>query len=159
MELAQKEFKSSVGSLYLVASAKSIHGIFWREQKSPAVSVNPGPSSLLDLAESQLEEYLLGKRRVFDLPIEPQGSEFQTRVWNELSKIPYGETRSYRDIAKAVGSEKAYRAVGTANGQNPISIVVPCHRVIASDQSLAGYAGGLNAKAKLLQLEGAFFRA
>lgn len=103
----------------------------------------------------QLEEYLAGHRRQFDLPLDLRGTEFQKRCWQELLKIPYGETRSYADIARAIGNPAAVRAVGLANGQNPIAIIVPCHRVIGSDGSLTGYGGGLETKRKLLELEGA----
>jgi len=104
---------------------------------------------------SQLEEYACGKRREFDLPLAPEGTPFQHRVWELLKQIPYGETRSYGDLAEALGSPKASRAVGRANGTNPISIIVPCHRVIGSTGTLTGYGGGLPMKQKLLELEGA----
>jgi methylated-DNA-[protein]-cysteine S-methyltransferase len=110
-------------------------------------------SLILKKAELQLEEYLSGKRKDFDLPLDPSGTKFQKRVWEQLAKIPYGETRSYKDIAKALNQESASRAVGSANGQNPLSIIVPCHRVISSDGSLGGYAGGLGIKETLLNLE------
>ena len=103
----------------------------------------------------QLEEYFAGGRRRFDLPLDLRGTDFQKRCWQELLKIPYGETRSYAEIARAIGNPAAVRAVGLANGKNPIAIVVPCHRVIGSDGSLTGYGGGLETKRKLLQLEGA----
>ena len=103
----------------------------------------------------QLEEYFAGRRRQFDLPLDLHGTEFQKRCWQELLKIPYGETRSYADVARAIGNPSAVRAVGLANGQNPIAIIVPCHRVIGSDGSLTGYGGGLETKRKLLELEGA----
>jgi O-6-methylguanine DNA methyltransferase len=103
----------------------------------------------------QLEEYFAGRRRRFDLPLDLRGTEFQQRCWQELLKVPYGETRSYADIARAIGNPSAVRAVGLANGQNPIAIVVPCHRVIGSDGSLTGYGGGLEVKRQLLELEGA----
>ncbi|HXR40420.1 MAG TPA: methylated-DNA--[protein]-cysteine S-methyltransferase [Terracidiphilus sp.] len=103
----------------------------------------------------QLEEYFAGRRRGFDLPLDLRGTDFQKRCWQELLKIPYGETRSYQDIARAIGNPAAVRAVGLANGRNPIAIIVPCHRVIGSDGSLTGYGGGLETKRKLLELEGA----
>jgi len=103
----------------------------------------------------QLEEYFAGRRRGFDLALDLRGTDFQKRCWQELLKIPYGETRSYADIARAIGRPTAVRAVGLANGQNPIAIIVPCHRVIGSDGSLTGYGGGLDIKRKLLELEGA----
>ena len=104
-------------------------------------------------AAAQLRDYFSGRRRSFDLPLDPQGTEFQRRVWKALSEIPYGETRSYRDIAAAVGLPRAVRAVGAANGRNPLPVVVPCHRVIGVDGKLVGYAGGLRLKKLLLELE------
>ncbi|GAA5525674.1 methylated-DNA--protein-cysteine methyltransferase [Microbulbifer aestuariivivens] len=116
-------------------------------------------SALTDRAAAQLSEYLCGERRDFDLPLNPRGTEFQRRVWASLRAIPYGETRSYREQAAALGNPKAIRAAARANGANPIAIVVPCHRVIGADGSLTGYAGGLEMKARLLNLEGAAFAA
>jgi methylated-DNA-[protein]-cysteine S-methyltransferase len=104
---------------------------------------------------SELEEYFAGKRREFTFPIDLRGTDFQLACWRALLAIPYGETRTYADIARAVGKPNAFRAVGMANNRNPIAIVVPCHRVIASDGSLCGYGGGLDVKRKLLELEGA----
>lgn len=101
----------------------------------------------------QLKEYLSGKRKNFDIEIEMIGTEFQKKVWKELLNIPYGETRSYKDIAIAIGNGKACRAVGNANNKNPIAIIVPCHRVIGSNGSMTGYAGGLDIKEKLLKIE------
>ncbi|MBQ4132956.1 MAG: methylated-DNA--[Desulfovibrionaceae bacterium] len=108
---------------------------------------------LLKSAAAQLEEYFTGRRRQFDLPLNPRGSNFQQRVWRALQNIPYGETRSYRDIAEAAGAPGAFRAVGMANHKNPIAIIIPCHRVIGADGSLTGYAGGLEYKQALLNLE------
>jgi methylated-DNA-[protein]-cysteine S-methyltransferase len=104
-------------------------------------------------AATQIKEYLQGKRREFDLPVLPEGTEFEKMVWNELLKIPYGETRTYRELAKRIGKPNACRAVGRANGRNPISILIPCHRVIGADGTLTGYAGGLEMKKILLQIE------
>ena len=112
------------------------------------------PSALTNLAADQLEEYFLGKRKVFDLPLRPSGTEFQLSVWDALLKIPYGETRSYKQIAEMIGKPKACRAVGMANNKNPIWIVIPCHRVIGSNGTLVGYGGGIDVKKKLLELEG-----
>ncbi|MFT5543944.1 MAG: methylated-DNA-[protein]-cysteine S-methyltransferase [Glaciecola sp.] len=105
------------------------------------------------LAAQQLSEYIAGKRTDFDLPLQPDGTEFQQQVWQALLKIPYGETASYLDIALAIGNKKACRAVGAANGKNPIPIVIPCHRIIGSNGKLTGYAGGLPRKTYLLTLE------
>jgi methylated-DNA-[protein]-cysteine S-methyltransferase len=103
---------------------------------------------------SQLDEYFAGRRKRFELSLAPAGTPFQRRVWEALCDIPFGETRSYREVAQALGSPQAVRAVGSANGRNPIAIVIPCHRVIAADGSLGGYSGGLERKAALLELEG-----
>jgi methylated-DNA-[protein]-cysteine S-methyltransferase len=102
----------------------------------------------------ELEEYFAGQRRAFTFSLDLRGTEFQVKCWSALLDIPYGETRSYADIARAVGQPKGFRAVGLANNRNPIAIVVPCHRVIASDGTLCGYGGGLDIKRKLLELEG-----
>ncbi|MCF6410317.1 methylated-DNA--[protein]-cysteine S-methyltransferase [Alkalihalobacillus sp. EGI L200015] len=102
----------------------------------------------------QLKEYLDGERKEFDIPLDFRGTTFQTSVWEQLTKIPYGETRSYSQIAESLGNPKAVRAVGTANGANPVPIIAPCHRVIGKNAALTGFAGGLRIKEKLLQLEG-----
>jgi methylated-DNA-[protein]-cysteine S-methyltransferase len=102
----------------------------------------------------QLEEYFAGERREFDLTLAPEGTPFERSVWEELRRIPFGETRSYGEIARAIGRPNAFRAVGRANGANPIPIVVPCHRVIGADGSLTGFGGGLEAKSRLLEIEG-----
>lgn len=103
----------------------------------------------------QLDEYFAGRRQTFDLALAPEGTSFERSVWTELSRIPFGETRSYAEIARAIGRPGAARAVGRANGANPIPIVVPCHRVIGADGSLTGFGGGLETKSRLLELEGA----
>lgn len=103
----------------------------------------------------QINEYIQGKRKKFDLPLNLEGTEFQKKVWNELKNIPYGETRSYKDIAVEIGNEKASRAIGMANNKNPIPILIPCHRVIGANGKLVGYRGGLDIKEKLLNIENA----
>ncbi len=110
-------------------------------------------TALTDMVFMQLREYFEGKRKTFDIPYEMHGTEFQKKVWRALCDIPYGETRSYKEIAIAVGNEKASRAVGMANNRNPIGIIVPCHRVIGASGKLVGYAGGLEMKQFLLELE------
>lgn len=110
-------------------------------------------SALSDLAFNEVSEYLEGHRRTFDFPYELQGTEFQKKVWNALCRIPYGETRTYKEIASVVGNSKASRAVGMANNKNPLMVVVPCHRVVGTDGNLIGYAGGLDMKKALLELE------
>jgi O-6-methylguanine DNA methyltransferase len=114
----------------------------------------PSPHAMNDYV-CELEEYFAGKRREFTFPLDLRGTDFQLACWRALLAIPYGETRTYADIARAVGKANAFRAVGMANNRNPIAIVVPCHRVIASDGTLCGYGGGLDVKRKLLELEGA----
>ncbi|MCL2662279.1 MAG: methylated-DNA--[protein]-cysteine S-methyltransferase [Oscillospiraceae bacterium] len=111
-------------------------------------------STLTDIAAMQLDEYFAGKRKKFDIPINPHGTAFQLSVWKALQAIPYGKTRSYKQIAQAIGNPKACRAVGLANNKNPIWIIIPCHRVIGADGSLTGYGGGINMKKKLLEIEG-----
>lgn len=111
------------------------------------------PTPLSDLAARQIAEYLAGDRRRFDLPILPKGTPFQMAVWEALLKIPYGETRTYQDIADAIGKPRACRAVGMACSRNPIWIIIPCHRVVGKNRSLTGYAGGLDMKQALLELE------
>ena len=110
-------------------------------------------TELIRETKRQLDEYFAGKRKDFDVPTRLNGTELQKRVWLALRDIPYGKTASYKDIAAAVGCPKGYRAVGMANNRNPISIIYPCHRVVGSDGSLTGYGGGLDVKAKLLELE------
>jgi len=111
---------------------------------------------LLQKAAFQMREYLRGERKNFDLPLAPEGTSFQRQVWKALQAIPYGETRSYKDIAVVIGKPKAMRAVGMANHHNPISFIIPCHRVIGANGSLVGYGGGLELKKKLLDLEKTF---
>lgn len=116
-------------------------------------NINVNETTLIKEAAKQLEEYLNGGRTTFDLPLNPQGTEFQKNVWKVLCDIPFGETRSYKQVAIAVGNPKASRAIGMANNKNPIMIFVPCHRVIGSNGKLVGYAGGLDIKEKLLSIE------
>jgi len=144
---------SPVGPLLLAISDRGLVALEFDRGNIPAGWVESAGKTAP--YASQLEEYFSGRRRCFDLPLDLRGTDFQKRCWRELLKIPYGQTRSYADIARAIGNPSAVRAVGLANGQNPIAIVVPCHRVIGSDGSLTGYGGGLETKRKLLELEGA----
>ena len=156
MNTAQWLMESEIGPLYLVASEKGLRGVFWKKQPAPmakSLSAKTAEIRILAKAVMQLEEYLCGRRKEFDLPFEVLGTDFQKSVWTQLSKIPYGDTASYQQIARRLKNDKACRAVGTANGRNPLSIIVPCHRVIAADGTLGGYAGGLPIKEKLLSLE------
>lgn len=157
MNSAQYLLKSPIGPLYLVASDKGLQGIFWKKQSAPMAksltSTDPA-TKILSKTVKQLEEYFQGKRQSFDLPFDiVSGTPFQKSVWQQLSKIPYGKTVSYKDIAAKIKNPRAVRAVGSANGRNPLSIIVPCHRVIAANGKLGGYAGGLDIKTKLLKLE------
>ncbi len=147
---------SPVGPLFLAASTR---GLVRLEFEARMQQLNP---STIQLRESktalapylrELNEYFSGERREFSFPLDLRGTEFQLACWHALLGIPYGETRSYRDIAQAIGHPHAYRAVGMSNNRNPVAIVVPCHRVIASSGSLCGYGGGLDIKRKLLDLE------
>lgn len=127
-----------------------------RIQSELKAKYTEGNSLLLEETEKQLNEYLNRKRKHFDIPLKFAGTDFQKKVWEALIQVPYGQTNTYLELSKNLGDEKAIRAVSTANGANAISIIVPCHRIIGSNNSLVGYAGGLQAKKKLLQLEGAF---
>ena len=157
MTLFCKEMESPVGKLKLVASTNALHAILWEQERPNRVKLAPlkldPQQPILIETERQLREYFVGTRKEFDLPLEPAGSEFQKKVWRALREIPFGQTRSYLDLARSVGSAKAVRAVGAANGKNPLSIVVPCHRVVGANGALTGFAGGLEVKAKLLALE------
>jgi methylated-DNA-[protein]-cysteine S-methyltransferase len=152
----QWQMDSQIRPIYLVASATGLQGIFWHKQNVPMAKSLKGATpevKILKQAVCELEEYFLGKRTQFNLPLEMSGTKFQKQVWTQLSKIPYGKTCSYKDVASRIKNPKAMRAVGTANGKNPFCIVIPCHRVIAADGSIGGYTGGLDIKVKLLTLE------
>jgi methylated-DNA-[protein]-cysteine S-methyltransferase len=148
---------SPVGPLKLVASDDGLAAILWENgdpQRVRLGMVAPEPNqAILRATELQLAEYFAGRRTTFDLPLDFAGTEFQQNVWRALLTIPFGETRTYAQIARQIGRPDAVRAVGAANGKNPIS--APCHRVIGSNGKLTGFAGGLDAKAYLLRLEGA----
>jgi methylated-DNA-[protein]-cysteine S-methyltransferase len=150
---------SPVGSLTLVAEDTSLIAVLWPNETLNRIELEVMREDLhhpiLREAERQLKEYFKGERRTFHLPLRFRGTEFQKRVWRQLLRIPYGETRSYGHLARAIGNGAASRAVGAANRQNPLSIVVPCHRVIGASGKLTGFAGGLETKAALLKLEGA----
>jgi len=151
-----RRIDSPVGRLALVASDRHLVAIAWQAETDAApfgAAPEGEPHPVLDETERQLRAYFAGERRAFDLPLEFRGTDFQRRVWQALLTIPFGETRSYRDIATQLGRPSATRAVGAANGRNPIPIVAPCHRVIGADGSLTGFGGGLENKAFLLDLE------
>jgi len=146
---------SPVGPLFLATSNKGLVRLEFesRVQKlNPAILLQESDAALAPYL-SELNEYFAGTRREFSLPLDLRGTAFQLACWRALLEIPYGETRSYRDIAQAIGHPRAFRAVGMSNNRNPIAIIVPCHRVIASSGSLCGYGGGLDLKRKLLELE------
>jgi methylated-DNA-[protein]-cysteine S-methyltransferase len=157
MSLAYKTMESPIGKLKLIASEKGLVAILWenddprRVRLSELVADDAHP--VLAEAERQLSEYFAGKRKTFSVALDMRGTSFQKDVWEALLAIPFGETRSYGQLAKALGNPRASRAVGAANGKNPLSIVVPCHRVIGASGKLTGFAGGLEAKAHLLRLE------
>ena len=157
--LMHKIVQSPVGKLNLVASSKGLVAILWENDDPGRVGIGKmvldEKNSFLCQAERQLLEYFSKKRTSFDLPLDLKGTDFQLNVWRALLTIPYGETRSYGQIAIQVKSPKAYRAVGAANGRNPISIIAPCHRVIGASGKLTGFAGGLKIKRQLLELESA----
>ncbi|MHB8605216.1 MAG: methylated-DNA--[protein]-cysteine S-methyltransferase [Thermoplasmatota archaeon] len=142
---------SPVGTLLLEASDDGLSRVNFAPSREPDRSMPA--DMLLASAASQLKEYFAGARRAFDLPLAMDGTEFRERVWRALLDVPYGKTASYLDIALALGDPESVRAVGAANGANPIAIVVPCHRIIGSDGSLTGYGGGLDNKRWLLALE------
>ena len=160
---------SAIGPLFLAASGKGLIALEFDARLPGQQSIRPNPrhlraeqngvtfessASLMRPYVNELEEYFDGKRRDFSFPLDLRGTGFQLACWRALLAIPYGETRSYADIARAVGKPNAFRAVGMANNRNPVAIVVPCHRVIASDGTLCGYGGGLDMKRRLLELEG-----
>lgn len=154
---ASKTISSPVGRLTLVASDVGLAAILWENDKPRRVALdsirNDDDHPTLRCAEQQLNEYFEGRRTSFDLALDPVGTTFQRSVWRALLRIPFGETRTYGEIAAELGNPKAVRAVGAANGRNPLSIVTPCHRVIGARGDLTGFAGGLRAKEYLLRLE------
>jgi methylated-DNA-[protein]-cysteine S-methyltransferase len=157
MSYAYKMVDSPVGKLKLVANGSKLAAILWENDRENRVRLGAmpleGDRPILVETERQLNEYFAGKRDRFELELGFVGTDFQRSVWEALLTIPYGETRSYSEIATQIGNAKAVRAVGAANGRNPISIVAPCHRVIGASGHLTGFAGGLRVKALLLSLE------
>ena len=152
---------SPIGPLTIAASARGVTGIYMLNHSHPPAAEAlgekldaAGDDPFIARAADQLGEYFSGQRTSFDVPLDAAGTEFQRRVWAALARIPFGQTRSYGELALELGDVKLTRAVGTANGRNPVSIIVPCHRVIGADGSLTGYAGGLERKLFLLRLEG-----
>ena len=152
-----KWMDSPVGRLKLVATDDGLAAVLWENERPRRVRLNidgehAGHAVLIE-AERQLDEYFAGRRNTFTVPLDPAGTAFQRKVWSALLTIPFGQTRSYGQVARQIGHPDAVRAVGAANGRNPIAIVTPCHRVIGATGKLTGFAGGLDAKAFLLALE------
>lgn len=146
----QKSYKSPIGTLYIVEENEKIIEIRYENKKEEVLEKN---TKILEKAVQELEEYFKGKRKEFDIPLNPKGTEFMKKVWKELQKIPYGKTTSYGKIAEKIGNPKASRAVGMANHNNPIPIIIPCHRVIGKNNKMVGYALGIDKKEYLLNLE------
>jgi methylated-DNA-[protein]-cysteine S-methyltransferase len=154
---------SPLGPMLALAEGGAIAGLDFTDAKyapgiDPAWMEDPAWPPLRDCA-AQIAEYFAGERGRFDLPIAPRGTEFQLQVWREIAKVPYGHTITYSELARRAGAPGAARAAGAATGRNPLALVVPCHRIVATDGALTGYAGGLARKARLLELEGAAVEA
>ena len=143
-------YDSPIGLIEISGTLDGITSLFFVEERRPGVATN----DVCEEAVKQISEYFAGSRQEFDLPITMEGTEFQRQVWQKLRSIPFGQTVSYGDVARSIGKPSAVRAVGAANGDNPVSIIVPCHRVIGSDGGLTGYGGGLPRKQWLLKHEG-----
>lgn len=143
------KYSSPIGELYITNDEKSLLSVSFEADNFSLDIKNEITNNTI----KQLDEYFQGRRKIFDLPLNPKGTDFQKKVWEELKKIPYGATKSYKDIAIAIGNPNASRAVGNANNKNPIPIIIPCHRVIGANKKLVGYAGGLDKKQKLLDIE------
>lgn len=143
------KYSSPIGELYITNDEKSLLSVSFEADNFSLDIKNEITNNTI----KQLDEYFQCRRKTFDLPLNPKGTEFQKKVWEELKKIPYGTTKSYKDIAIAIGNPNASRAVGNANNKNPIPIIIPCHRVIGANKKLIGYAGGLDKKQKLLDIE------
>ena len=160
MNLFYAHMSSPVGHLMVFAHDAGVRAVLWEKEADERVSLGDdlkrGDHPVLAQTIRELGEYFEGQRTRFSVPLDPQGTEFQKQAWMALRGIPYGETRSYSEQAQAMGRPKAVRAVGAANGRNPISIIVPCHRVIGKSGDLTGFGGGLAAKRKLLEIEAAF---
>ncbi len=158
MSLSYKLLDSPIGKLKLVASDQGLVAILWEKDNPRRVRlgdlIENGQHPILVRTAAQLKEYFAGERREFTVPLDMRGTPFQRRVWEALLGIPFGETRSYGQLAVQLGNPRATRAVGAANGRNPVAIIAPCHRVIGFSGKLTGFAGGLEAKALLLNLEG-----
>jgi methylated-DNA-[protein]-cysteine S-methyltransferase len=145
--------ETPVGPLTLASDGEALTQLAFEDARRPQPAHPRGEDAILDRARRELDLYFAGKLRAFSIPTAPRGTPFQRRVWAELAKIPYGVTRSYGALAAAIGAPAASRAVGLANGRNPVAIIIPCHRVIGADGSLTGFGGGIERKKFLLDLE------
>ena len=146
--------KTKIGIIYLLSDGHSLTALDFHKNESHLLAKLDRNFLLFKKVEKQLNEYLDGKRKIFDIPLNPNGTEFQKLAWKTLLKIPYGSTLSYGEQAKKMNKPKAFRATGSANGKNPIPVIIPCHRIITSDGKLGGYSGELKLKKLLLKLEG-----
>lgn len=155
MSLYESTLETPLGSLRLLASDRGLAGIYFEQHKNmPLRQALPDDlHPLLEKVKVQLRQYFEGTRRRFEIPLDPQGTDFQKDVWSSLTEIPYGQTQSYGELASRLGKPLASRAVGRANGLNPVSIIIPCHRVVGASGKLTGYAGGLETKQWLLEHE------
>lgn len=145
-------YQTPIGNVGILENGHAITHLYFEGEPVPADALVQ-ETALLKEAGRQLQLYLAGELHSFDLPLDPHGTEYMRQVWEQLCAIPYGETRSYQDIARILGNSKAARAVGLANNKNPLPLFIPCHRVIGTNQKLVGYRGGLRVKGKLLELE------
>ncbi len=157
MKYITMELSTPLGEMILAADGKAIVALLWKREELARIGIEASTESashpLLKRAAKQLKEYFAGTRREFDLPLDLQGTIFQKRIWRELRKIPFSQTWSYQELARRAGNPLAIRAAGTANGKNPICILVPCHRVVRLTGAPGGYAGGMENKAWLLAME------
>lgn len=162
LEIVQYKFNSDVGPIYLEATETGLRGCHLEKQKTRLIQTlseaRPAAKKYLSQAQTEITEYLNGQRKNFSVKLEIIGTDFQKQVWQQLQKIPFGKSLSYKELAEKIKNPKAVRAVGTANGKNNFCIIIPCHRVIAADGTLGGYSGGLPFKKKLLNLEKISFK-
>ena len=149
-------YQTKISPLLLIEDKETLCGLYFNSVMPSGCEQRE--TNFLKKVEKELSEYFSGKRKFFDIPLSIKGTAFQKEVWNALQTIPYGETRSYKDIANQIGCYNGFRAVGMANHNNPISIIIPCHRVISASGKLTGYAGGIDIKEKLIKLERNFYR-
>lgn len=146
-------YKTVLGKIAIAESDDYISNVYFEDEKIPVDKYDVKETEILSIAYLQLQEYLRGSRQKFSLALNPEGTSFYQSVWECLMEIPYGKTRSYKEVAQAIGKDKAYRAVGLANNKNPIPIFIPCHRVIGTKGQLTGYRGGIFIKMRLIEME------